>query len=56
LKPNTFTYNTFIKALAKSAKIGAAARAEHILRAMHKMYTEDGNKAFKPTSAYQMDL
>jgi pentatricopeptide repeat protein len=49
LKPNTFTYNTLINALAKSGEIGAASRAERILTSMHKKYTEEGNKALKPT-------
>ncbi len=50
LKPNTFTYNAVINALAKSGEPGAAARAERVLQNMVNRYRNGGNDDVKPTT------
>ena len=47
LKPDTFTYNTNLKALANSREKGSVQRARQILENMEDMY-EDGDKSVKP--------
>lgn len=49
LKPNTFTYNAVINALAKSGEPGAAARAERVLQNMVNRH-RSGNDDVKPTT------
>jgi len=50
LKPNTFTYNAVINALAKSGEPGAAARAERVLQNMVNRYRNGGSDDVKPTT------
>ena len=50
LKPNTFTYNAVINALAKSGEVGAAARAERVLQNMVNRYRSAGSDDVKPTT------
>lgn len=49
VKPDTYTYNTLINALAKSGDGGAAARAEEILAIMEQRF-QAGDKSFKPNT------
>lgn len=50
LKPNTYTYNAVISALAKSGETGAAARAERVLQNMVNRQRIGGSDAVKPTT------
>jgi Pentatricopeptide repeat domain/PPR repeat len=50
LKPNTFTYNAVINALAKSGEPGAAARAERVLQNMVNRHRNGGSDDVKPTT------
>jgi pentatricopeptide repeat protein len=50
LKPNTYTYNAVISALAKSGETGAAARAERVLQNMVNRQRVGGSDAVKPTT------
>ena len=49
VKPDTYTYNTLINALAKSGDGPSAARAEEILQVMEQRYAA-GDKSFKPNT------
>jgi hypothetical protein len=50
LKPNTFTYNAVINALAKSGEAGAAARAERVLQNMVNRHRNGGGDDISPTT------
>jgi pentatricopeptide repeat protein len=49
VKPDTYTYNTLINALAKSGDGNSAARAEEILNVMEQRF-QAGDKSFKPNT------
>lgn len=49
-RPNTFTYNAVIQALAKSGEAGAAARAERVLQNMVNRHRNGGGDDVKPTT------
>ena len=50
LKPNTFTYNAVINALAKSGEPGAAARAERVLHNMVNRHRHGASDEIRPTT------
>jgi pentatricopeptide repeat protein len=56
LKPNTYTYNAVISALAKSGETGAAARAERVLQNMVNRQRAGGSDAVKPTTIKYVEV